>query len=212
MNDLLSYLNLTDSELNKSINQNKDFRKYQKKHNSYLNFKANTGGLVESFETSYAENSHKILNKNNLTNAELKEIESLKKEYNLLLLEFQILNNNIMSTSSLNYSISTSKKQQLDQLSSRLNLLALQITDKTNLVLNKNSNINEQIAINKGVFSNSVSDLKKLSSVKKTKDINNINGIVNDSNILILQENYKFLLWSILAVGIVSFSLNVMKN
>jgi len=104
------------------------------------------------------------------------------------------------------------KSQEFDQLSGRLSLLAKQISDKTNKLMNKTSNINEQILINKGVFSNSSSDFNRVTSINKTAELNNVKGIVNDSNIVVLQENYKFLLWSILAVGVVSFSLNILKK
>jgi len=111
-----------------------------------------------------------------------------------------------------NNSISITRRQRLDHITDQLNLLAEQITEKTNNLLNKNSNINKQLDSNKKIFSNSSSEINKIKSDDKTKELNNINGIVNDSNIVVLQENYRYLMWSILAIGVVSFSLNILKT
>ena len=111
-----------------------------------------------------------------------------------------------------NNAISTTRRQRLDQMNGQLNLLAQQITEKTNKLLNNNANINNQFDSNKKFFSNSSLEFNKIKSQDKTKEINNINGIVNDSNIVVLQENYRYLMWSILAIGVVSFSLNILKT
>ena len=40
----------------------------------------------------------------------------------------------------------------------------------------------------------------------------NMNGIVEDSDINILKENYNYYFWSILAVGTVLVTMNITKN
>ena len=40
---------------------------------------------------------------------------------------------------------------------------------------------------------------------------NNVQNIVNDSDIMVLQENYKYLFWSILAAGTVLVAMNLNK-
>jgi hypothetical protein len=40
---------------------------------------------------------------------------------------------------------------------------------------------------------------------------NNMNNIVEDSDIVVLQENYNYLFWSILATGCILVSMNVIK-
>ena len=39
-----------------------------------------------------------------------------------------------------------------------------------------------------------------------------INNIVNNSDIVVLQKNYNYLLWSIVATGIIIVSMNVVKK
>ena len=47
----------------------------------------------------------------------------------------------------------------------------------------------------------------------KTSELQNINGILTDTNIVVKQENYSYILWSVLAITgiIVAFTL-IRKN
>ena len=42
--------------------------------------------------------------------------------------------------------------------------------------------------------------------------INDINGLVKDSDLHVLQENYGYIFWSILAVGLLSVTFNVIRR
>lgn len=42
-------------------------------------------------------------------------------------------------------------------------------------------------------------------------DMNDVNGMLADTDIRILQENYSYVLWSVLAVGLLTITVNVMK-
>jgi hypothetical protein len=108
--------------------------------------------------------------------------------------------------------LNSAQRQVLDQLTGRLNLLASKITEKTNSLLSKNVNINNQLSSNKTNFTNSANDFNAITSMDQSAQLNNINGIVKDTDIVVLQENYRYLVWSILAVGVVSLSLNVLKK
>jgi hypothetical protein len=56
-----------------------------------------------------------------------------------------------------------------------------------------------------------LTDLKKTNV--KIKNFNtNVDNILNDSDIIILQKNYEYLFWSILAVGTLLISMNVVKK
>ena len=108
--------------------------------------------------------------------------------------------------------LNSAQRQVLDQMTGRLNLLASQITAKTNSLLSKNINVNTQLSSNKTNFTNNASDFDAITSLDQSAHLNNINGIVKDSDIVVLQENSRYLIWSILAVGVVSLSLNVLKG
>jgi hypothetical protein len=43
-------------------------------------------------------------------------------------------------------------------------------------------------------------------------NMNDINGMLSDSDLKVLQENYSYIFWSILAVGILTITINVMKK
>ena len=42
-------------------------------------------------------------------------------------------------------------------------------------------------------------------------DMNDVNGMLADTDLRILQENYSYILWSVLAVGLLTITINVMK-
>ena len=65
--------------------------------------------------------------------------------------------------------------------------------------------------VNKGNFNKNIKDYP-IATKDRSADLQNISGIVNDSNIVVLKENYTYLMWSILAVGVVSLSLKVLKK
>ena len=54
--------------------------------------------------------------------------------------------------------------------------------------------------------------LHSISSKKNRFDINNIDNILKDSDIVVLQKNYDYLFWSIIATATVLISINVVKN
>ena len=52
-----------------------------------------------------------------------------------------------------------------------------------------------------------LSDTKQKINTNQETD-NTVNSMVNDSDLIVLQENYTYLLWSILAVGIFTVTLS----
>ena len=42
--------------------------------------------------------------------------------------------------------------------------------------------------------------------------INDVNGMLQESDLRVLQENYGYIFWSILAVGLLTVTVNVMKK
>lgn len=107
--------------------------------------------------------------------------------------------------------ITSEQQAQLDQLESRLNLLSKQINKYTDKFGSGSQNAEQQMNKNVTGLGNYLTDLNKTD--KKIKNFNtNIDNILSDSDISTLQKNYEYLFWSILAVGTVLISMNVVKK
>jgi hypothetical protein len=103
-------------------------------------------------------------------------------------------------------------RQQLSQLQDKLNLLASQINNVKNKFTNDNNLVNIQtqkdiVGFDKYLLQNKLANAQ-IDSFNK----NNIDNMLNDTNIKTLQQNYSYLAWSILAVGIVIVAIKVKNN
>lgn len=106
------------------------------------------------------------------------------------------------------------QKQQLQHLQSKMNMLSTKIMELTNKFQNSALNVEKQSHENKSGIKNYINDI--ISSNNNINIINNeangnIHNILKDSDIIVLQKNYEYLFWSILAVGVVLVSMNVKK-
>jgi hypothetical protein len=107
------------------------------------------------------------------------------------------------------------QKQQLQQLQSRMNLLSSQITELTNKFQGGSIEAANQSTTNNSGIDKYLKDIKTTNS--KIGDVDgenngNIHNILKDSDIVVLQKNYDYLFWSILAAGTVLVSMNIVKN
>ena len=68
-----------------------------------------------------------------------------------------------------------------------------------------NSNYNSNLGNKLGPNREGIEGLQNMSQ-------NDINGLLKDSDLLVLQENYGYIFWSILAVGLLTVTVNVMKR
>jgi hypothetical protein len=57
--------------------------------------------------------------------------------------------------------------------------------------------------------SNNIEGMQNLSN---SLDFNDLNGLLTDSDLRVLQENYSYIMWSILAVGLLTITINTMKK
>lgn len=107
------------------------------------------------------------------------------------------------------------QKQELQQLQSRMNLLSSQITELTNKFQGGSIEAANQSTTNNSGINKYIKDIKTTNS--KIGDVDgenngNIHNILKDSDIVVLQKNYDYLFWSILAAGTVLVSMNIVKN
>ena len=104
--------------------------------------------------------------------------------------------------------------QKLSQLEDKLNQLTSELSKYTTKFSNDTTSVINQTK------TNLVSTKKNLTETAATEDIikqqkhvgSNLEGILNDSNIVVLQENYNYAAWSILAIGVVIISMNLVKK
>jgi hypothetical protein len=103
------------------------------------------------------------------------------------------------------------QKQQLSDLETRLNLITSEINKYTNLFENNGSLIDNQTNQNIKDSKKYVKDITKTNK-QITLFSTNMDRILDDSDIVVLQKNYDYLFWSILATGIVLISMNIVKK
>jgi hypothetical protein len=110
--------------------------------------------------------------------------------------------------------INSIQKQQLDQLKSKLNMLSKQMgTVKENFTSGSNT-VDGQTDLNvKGIkqYLQDIKNTNKQSKLISDKLNGGLVNILNDSDIIVLQKNYDYLFWSILAAGTVLVSMNIVK-
>ena len=106
----------------------------------------------------------------------------------------------------------STQKQQLEQLQSKLNLLTSQINGYTNKFSSGNDSLNNQSSKNIEGLGDYLKDFEKTYNNIKNFNSTNIENILNDSDITVLQKNYDYLFWSILAAGTVLVTMNIAKK
>lgn len=103
------------------------------------------------------------------------------------------------------------QKQQLDQLQSRLKLLASQISGYTGNYTTGLQETQQQLNANTQGIQTYLNEIENINDKIKRYD-SNIDNVLNDSDIVVLQKNYDYLFWTILATGSVLVAMNVMKK
>jgi hypothetical protein len=102
-----------------------------------------------------------------------------------------------------------------DDLKTEITNIAKEIIDKINILGNSTTELDSNLEQTKTDLLNSVDIYKKIneeySKNKETYAVN-INGILNDSDNTVLQENYNYMFWSILAIGIIIIIMNLKKK
>ena len=97
-------------------------------------------------------------------------------------------------------------------MKSRLDQISQQLADDTNSLSKDSSTVVNQSTLQTQNIGNYLKEYKNTN--KKIKNLSSgVNdGIIHDSDINILKENYNYLFWSILTVGTVLITMNVTKK
>ena len=106
---------------------------------------------------------------------------------------------------------SSVQKQQLQQMQTKMNLLSNQINNLTNKFTSGGQQLNQQSETNIQGVNTYVKDIKTMNNKIKNYDTMYEN-ILQDSDVVVLQQNYDYLFWSIIAVTTVIVSMNIVKK
>jgi hypothetical protein len=107
--------------------------------------------------------------------------------------------------------LSSVQQQQLQQMQTKMNLLSNQINNLTNNFTSGDQQLNQQSETNILGVDTYVKDIKTTNNKIKNYDTMYEN-ILQDSDVVVLQQNYDYLFWSIIAVTTVIISMNIVKN
>jgi len=103
------------------------------------------------------------------------------------------------------------EKQQLDQLKTRLDQISQELADNTGSLNSDEIKVENQSTLQTQSIGNYLKEYKNTNNKIKNY-ASNMNGIVRDSDINVLKENYNYYFWSILAVGTVLVTMNITKK
>lgn len=104
-----------------------------------------------------------------------------------------------------------SSQAQLSQMEVELNALANEISSLTGEFETNNASVGKQIKKNMKGSDVYLSELQKTQTSIKNMSMG-ISNILETSDIVVLQRNYNYMFWSVLAVGIVLVSVTVVKK
>jgi hypothetical protein len=105
----------------------------------------------------------------------------------------------------------STQKQQLDQLQSKMNLLSSQINTLTGQFGTGSQQAETQSEANVQGIQGYLQGLQTTNN-QITNFNTNVERILSDSDIVVLQKNYNYLFWSILAAGTVLVTMNIVKK
>lgn len=104
------------------------------------------------------------------------------------------------------------QKQQLQQMQTKMNLLSNQINNLTNQFSSGGQQVQQQSQTNLQEINKYVKDIKKTNKKIQNYNSSNYENILQDSDIVVLKQNYDYLFWSIIAITTVIISMNIVKK
>lgn len=118
--------------------------------------------------------------------------------------------------------ISTENQVKYDNIKNQLVILGNDIASKMEHLYEQDNNIFSKIDINSEQFKKYIDDYKNTNKrIIKSQGIiegmsnlnmNDVNGMLLDSNLRVVRNNYKYILWSILAIGLLTITVKALKN
>jgi hypothetical protein len=133
--------------------------------------------------------------------------------------------------------VSQEDRIKFDNIKTQLFTLGQEIASKMESLYNQDNKIYEKLNMNSVQFNKDLEKYKNINiKIKQELDLqsndnniegmqsmngqnftnpinmNDINGMLSDADLIVLQANYKYIMWSILAVGLLTITINVIKK
>lgn len=108
-------------------------------------------------------------------------------------------------------SMNSTRNQLLDKVENNLNQTSQKLVDKSNSLSSDYSKVGNQISLDSAGIDRYLNDYNLVNNKLEAYKSTNLEGIVNDSDINVLRENYTYLFWSILAVVGALLTMNIAK-
>uniref|UniRef100_A0A6C0KRR4 Apple domain-containing protein n=1 Tax=viral metagenome TaxID=1070528 RepID=A0A6C0KRR4_9ZZZZ len=119
--------------------------------------------------------------------------------------------------------VSKENMDKYNEIKNNLFNLGQKIASEMETLYNQDNKIYEKLNMNSEQFKKNISMYKNINDKinsnnmegmqnMKRLNITDINGMLSDTDIRVLQENYSYIFWSILAVGLITVAINTMKK
>ena len=125
--------------------------------------------------------------------------------------------------------VSQEDRTKLDNITNQLIILGQDIASKMENLYNQDNKVYEKLNMNAQQFKKDLQKYKNI-NIKISQELNlqsnnniegmqnlnlnmnDINGMLSDTDLRVLQGNYSYIMWSILAVGILTITINTMRK
>jgi hypothetical protein len=122
--------------------------------------------------------------------------------------------------------VSKQDEMNYDNIKKQLHILGQNISSKMENLYNQDKNIYKKLNMNETQFKKDIENYKNVNinigkelelesntnNMEGMMNMNDLNGMLSDSDLIVLQENYSYIFWSVLAIGIVTITINIMKK
>ena len=105
-----------------------------------------------------------------------------------------------------------SQQQEINAIQNNLDTIAGDLSDVTNSYSTGVYQLENQAKKNVKGLKNYIYELKKTDNEINSITNGSIENILTNSDIVVLQKNYNYLLWTILAIGTIIVAINVSKK
>jgi len=219
---------MMENPLNLSLNQGQKFNKFQNKIKKtvleHKNIKEGFNIQQQNIIEPTTDISYPFTDEyNNIKNEDKQivvKINNMKKRYNNLVNQYNKEIQNIENILSINNNANiNSNINIIDNLNKQLIILGNNITSEIKTLYINNYKIYQLINNDSEKFNNDVKmynniniRIQKLNKEgMQNMSAQDINSLVNDSNIYILYENYNYVLWGILAITTLTITMKLLK-
>ena len=76
----------------------------------------------------------------------------------------------------------------------------------------ENKNSYNDYDYSKTILKNNDMKIESMKNLTNSPNINDLSGMLSDSDLRVLKENYGYIMWSVLAVGILTITINIIKK